>query len=309
MPRRMRASTPESAIAHVETLLKAYGAEIDGLDLRGKVLLLVELNTGIRSLSVSQCARAGITATSAKERIKQYLLMHVGAVINSAELAVVAGISEFARRIRELRTEEGYKIASGSCADAFTGINLSPDQYMLVDAQPDLDAKRKWDIAHEIRRREGSATDRILALLKANVGEVVTSEELAYVSRISEFGRRARELRTEQGYSIATRFTGRPDLNSGEYVLQTLERFADEHDRHIPENDQRAVYERDNNRCRACGWGRDTWTRQDPRFLELHHIVEHRRGGANTQDNLIVLCSKCHDAVHAGRLAITNLLP
>jgi len=302
MPRRIRATTPESALAHIDGLLRKYAVEAVDLDLRAKVLVLAEINKSIRQLGVSQCKSEGIAERNARDRIKAYLLRYVGAIINSSELEVVAGISEFARRIRELRVEHGYAIASGSSGDPFTGINLRPDQYMLVDANPDIDAKRKWATTNRIRRQGGSATDRILALLKANVGEVVTSEQLAYVSQISEFGRRTRELRTQQGYSIATRFTGRPDLNNGEYVLQALDRFADEHDCHIPEDDQRAVYERDCNRCRLCGWGRDMWTRQNPRYLELHHIVEHRNRGPNTRDNLIVLCSKCHDDVHAGRV-------
>ena len=307
MARRVRASTPQSALNRVDELVKAYAIDAADLDLRGKVLLLAEINKGVRALGLSQCRSDGISGGSAREDIKEYLLRHVGAVIDSAELEVVAGISEFARRIRELRVEHGFKIATGNSVDSFTGINLRPDQYMLISAEPDVDSKRKWDAINRIRRQGGSATDRILALLKDNLSDVVTSEQLAYVSQISEFGRRTRELRTEQGYSIATRYTGRPDLNNGEYVLQTLDRFADEHDRHIPENDQRAVYERDANRCRACKWERKMWTRQDPRFLELHHMIEHRRGGANTQDNLVVLCSKCHDDVHAGRLTVEHL--
>jgi hypothetical protein len=309
MPRRIRATTPESALAHIDGLLKAYTVDTAGLDLRAKVLLLAEINKSIRQLGISQCRSEGITERSARDRIRAYLLRHPSTVIDSSEIEVVAGISEFARRIRELRVEHGYSIASGSSGDPFTGINLRPDQYMLVSTTPDADAKRKWTITNSIRRQGGSATDRILALLKANVGEVITSEQLAYVSRISEFGRRARELRTQHGYSVATRFTGRPDLNIGEYVLQTLDRSADEHDRHIPEDDQRAVYERDGNRCRLCGWGRDLWTRQTPRYLELHHIVEHRRHGSNTRDNLVVLCSACHDEVHAGRLDANHLRP
>ena len=47
---------------------------------------------------------------------------------------------------------------------------------------------------------------------------------------------------------------------------------------------------------------RDNSAEDRPRVLELHHLEHHARGGANSEDNLIVLCSKCHDEVHAGRL-------
>jgi len=136
------------------------------------------------------------------------------------------------------------------------------------------------------------------------VGQVVTTEELKYVAKTSEFGRRVRELRTEQGYAIATCFTGRPDLSMGEYVLESLDRVSEPHDRQIPFAAQKEVYERAGNACQLCGWSRERWTREDPRILELHHLLHHVTGGANTPDNLVVLCSKCHDGVHAGRLEL-----
>lgn len=134
-----------------------------------------------------------------------------------------------------------------------------------------------------------------------NVGQVVSNEELVYVAKAKEFGRRVRELRTEAGYAIATHFTGRPDLKMGEYVLESVDRIAEPHDRKIPFDIQRALYERAGNRCQLCGWNRDRWTREAPRILELHHVTEHADGGRNVPENLVVLCSKCHDDLHSGR--------
>jgi len=137
-----------------------------------------------------------------------------------------------------------------------------------------------------------------------NVGKVVTTEELAYAARdAKEYARRVRELRTEHGYSVATRFTGRPDLNVGQYVLQSKERVVEPHDRKIPEKVQRSVYERDSNTCRVCGWKRDRWTAANPRILELHHLDHHKDRGPNVERNLIVICSKCHDEAHSGKHA------
>ena len=87
----------------------------------------------------------------------------------------------------------------------------------------------------------------------------------------------------------------------GEYVLESKDRIAEPHDRRITFEVEKTVYERDNNTCRLCGWQREKWTRKDPRILELHHIKEHVKGGANVAQNLVVLCSKCHDEIHAGR--------
>jgi len=100
---------------------------------------------------------------------------------------------------------------------------------------------------------------------------------------------------------IATRLTGRPDLKMGEYVLESTERVAEPHDRRVPFETQKAVYERDNSTCQSCGWNREHWTKQDPRILEVHHIENHVDGGPNILGNLVVLCSRCHDDVHAGR--------
>ena len=150
---------------------------------------------------------------------------------------------------------------------------------------------------------------KILQFLKENMGQVVTTEELAYVSGDKrEFGRRTRELRTEEGYAVATRFTGRPDLNAGEYILLSLERIAEAHDRHIPSDVQREVYDRDNSICQQCGWNIAKWTAADARILELHHLKTHASRGENNADNLIVLCSYCHDEVHAGRIKLPNTI-
>ena len=140
-----------------------------------------------------------------------------------------------------------------------------------------------------------------------NTPKVVKTEDLAYVSNDKrQYARRVRELRTEQGYPIATRFTGRPDLNMGEYVMESAERVAVPHDRHIPFDVQKAVYDRDRNTCLLCGWTRERWRREDPRILELHHLERHATGGPNSPDNLMVICSRCHDEVHAGRLDLPD---
>lgn len=302
MARRRRQQSVDSLIEHIDSLLTRLGQERHGLSLREKVLRLTEIQENTRDLGISVLAEHGLDAGAARERIRLYLLEYVGTVIDGAELAVVSGISEYARRLRELRVEMGYQIASGASPDPESGIDLKPDQYLLVTATPDKDAARRWHVANRIRRGQGGSQQRILRFLLENVGKVVTTEELAYVAREArEFARRVRELRTEEGYSIATRFTGRPDLSVGQYVLQSKDRVAEPHDRHIPEPVQKKVYERDRNRCRICGWNIAKWSPSDPRILELHHLQHHQDRGPNVERNLIVLCSRCHDEVHTGK--------
>ena len=293
-------SSIEILILEIEDRLAQYKKDYRGLSWREKVLLLVEVSGGVKKLGVNTNPAAA--DVGARERIRLYLQENVGTVITAQELEVVSGISEYGRRVRELRVQDGYKILTGYSNDPEVGIRLRPTEYLLLQIEPDTTAARRWHIANRIRREsEGGSRGRLLRYLLENVGQVVTNEELAYVAKAREFGRRIRELRTEEGYAISTRFTGRPDLKMGEYILESDERIAEPHDRKIPFEVQRTVYERANSTCELCGWNREMWTRSDPRILELHHIAEHADGGPNIPENLLVLCSRCHDDIHAGR--------
>ena len=309
MARRIRIASVESLISDLDRMLSELRVDLTGLTLRQKVLRLVELHYESRCLGVNIVVADGLSPTAAMDRIQGYLQRHVGVVIDGAELDVVSGISEYARRIRQLRVERGFRILTGASPDEESGVQLKPDQYLLTSDKVDPDLARRWHVANRIRKGAGGSKGKILQFLKENVGQVVTTEELAYVSGDkSEFGRRTRELRTEEGYAVATRFTGRPDLNAGEYVLLSLERVAEPHDRHIPSDVQREVYERDHSTCQQCGWNMAKWTATDPRILELHHLTTHAVRGSNSADNLLVLCSYCHDEVHAGRITLPKKL-
>lgn len=310
MPERVVERPVNDLIDEIDRKLAEFKVDYAGLELRQKVLRLVDIGYATRCLNVNVVHDHGYSITAAKDRLRTYFTEHVGVVLDGAELEVVSGISEYARRVRELRVEEGYRILTGTSPDAeFSDLDLRPDQYVLASADRDISAARRWHVANRIRNGRGSARSRILNYLLENVGEVVTTEELAHVSKgRKEFARRVRELRTEKGYAIATKITGRPDLGIGEYVLLSEDRIAVPHDRRIPIGVQRQVYERDNNACRACGWTVDRYSIEDPRILEIHHIEAHVEGGANLPENLLVLCSRCHDRVHAGDLDIDHVI-
>lgn len=290
-------------IQSISEKVRAFEEQWSTWTLRERVKHLAVIRGQLDDLGVATLHEGGVTGTSAVARLIAYFKLHVGTVIDGDELAVVAGIQDYPRRIRELRGQSGYQILSGADSDPESGLDLRPDQYVLLSDEPDTAAVNRWRLANTIRRGTGGSKAKILEFLIANVGQVVTTEELRYVSDdAAEFGRRTREIRTELGYQVATRFTGRPDLAPGQYVLQSLDRLYEPHDRHIPFDVQKAVYLRDRNTCRCCGWSQDNSAEDRPRLLELHHVEHHARGGANSEDNLIVLCSKCHDEVHAGRL-------
>lgn len=55
---------------------------------------------------------------------------------------------------------------------------------------------------------------------------------------------------------------------------------------------KRAVFERDNHRCRWCGRQRH-WL-----GFDAHHIEYRRSSAADRLENLITLCRECHNYVH-----------
>ena len=244
---------------------------------------------------------------SARDRILAYFLRYPGVVISGDELMIVSGISEWARRVRELRVQFGWAIISGvtvseaendeSGSDDADKPDMGPDDYMLLSVEQDVEAAYRWNVANEVRKRGGSMKDKILAFLRENVGKPITGEELRYVAEGSEWARRIRELRTEEGWPIATRTSGRPDLPIGTYLLERDVQTRS-HDRRIPDSVRGEVLRRDQYACVKCGWSHELWNPADPRFLELHHIVHHADGGINTSDNLITLCNICHDDSH-----------
>jgi hypothetical protein len=309
MARRPKQGDPEVFRKELVTLLVNFEDELKKTDLRIKVLSLVPAYHFLQDLGSSLIPKE--YASSARDRIIHYFCKYPRVIINGNELMVVAGISEYARRVRELRVQFGWSIISGATAKEMDkegefpleNVEVSrmvPDDYILLDDNQDRDAAFRWNKANEIRRKKLSVRDKILEYMRLNVGEQITGEELRYVANNkSEWARRVRELRTEFGWPVVTKTTGMPDLPVGVYVLAE-DRQAPEHDRIIPDQVRRAVLQRDNYRCQECGWHHEKWNPSDPRHLEAHHKEQHVYGGANTEENLVTLCNICHDKIHKG---------
>lgn len=292
--------------AQLITLLERFREVIHHNDAREKVLALVPAYTRLNRLGKTLIPNG--LAISASDRLLTYFQKYPNTVLKSKELAVVAGISEWARRVRELRVQAGWKIISGITAKKMieegeiseSAINLSllgPDDYMMIDTEQDKEAAFRWHFANTIRKKKVGGKEKILEYLVKNVGKQVTGDELAYVASSKEWARRVRELRTEEGWPISTKMTGNPSLPVGVYILEE-KRQAPKHDRHIPESVRRNALQRDDFKCQKCGWNPNTANRSDKRFLELHHIIHHADKGPNNLDNLITLCNICHDELH-----------
>lgn len=297
---------PEGVRRKVEEIIRNFEAELQSGELRPKVLALVPIFHGLRDLGKALIPTE--FAMAARDRILYYFRKYPRTIINGDELLVVSGIQEYARRVRELRVQFGWTIASGVTIkemredeDEEVSDDLKamrPSEYVLLNAQQDREAALRWNVANTIRKQRGSVRDKILSFLRANVGRGVTGEELRYVAGDkTEWARRVRELRSEFGWPVATKSTGRPDLSIGVYVLQA-DRQSPEHDRHIPDDVRREVLRRDRYGCLECGWSHNEWNPSDPRHLELHHVKHHAKGGENIKENLETLCTVCHDKRH-----------
>lgn len=319
MRRSQPDNEPEALRQSLIELLTNFAEELRKSDLRVKVIALIPAFHKLRDLGSSLIPKN--EAASARDRIIAYFLRYPHIVINGDELMVVSGIAEWARRARELRVQFGWSIYSGvtfrDIADEATdadeageivaieaalGIHpsaIKPDQYILMRTEQDRHAAHRWNVLNEVRRKKASVTDKIIEYFRKNVGEEITGEELKYLAKNkSAWARRVRELRTEQGWPIITKNSGREDLAVGVYVLEE-DRQTYEHDRRIPDPVRVAVLQRDGFKCIRCGWNRSMLSPDDPRkMLELHHVRHHKNQGENTADNLITLCNVHHDEEH-----------
>lgn len=83
-----------------------------------------------------------------KERIRQFLLAHIGEVITSIQIRDAAGVevSEWARRVRELREQENWIILTHH-----DSAGLKPGQYLLPERPPERAIKFDRVISAKLR--------------------------------------------------------------------------------------------------------------------------------------------------------------
>jgi hypothetical protein len=131
----------------------------------------------------------------------------------------------------------------------------------------------------------------------ANIGRIMGSDELRDVAGgISEWARRVRELRTEEGYQILTH-NDRSDLKPGQYLLLTA-KPEPAFERAISKEVRAFVLDRNGFTCQMCGavageehpydLGRRT-------RLHIGHIIDKSMGGSDAPSNLRAVCSICNE--------------
>lgn len=76
----------------------------------------------------------------------------------------------------------------------------------------------------------------------------------------------------------------------------------------LPEDEYTAlckyILKRDHWKCRSCG---------SRNFLSVHHIIFRSQQGPDTKENLLTVCSACHNGIHVdvreGLMGLVIILP
>ncbi len=131
----------------------------------------------------------------------------------------------------------------------------------------------------------------------SNIGKLMDSDELREVAGgITEWARRVRELRTEEGYQIQTH-NDRSGLKPGQYILDDPTPQP-AFERAISKETRAFVLDRNGFTCQMCGAVAGEPHPYDPsRKTRLHigHIVDKSQGGTDDASNLRALCSVCNE--------------
>jgi hypothetical protein len=146
-------------------------------------------------------------------------------------------------------------------------------------------------------RKAKGARAKLRKHFLGSIGRVMDSRELREASGgTSEWARRVRELRTEEGYQILTH-NDRSDLKPGQYLLldpAPVPAF----ERSISKETRAFVLDRNGFTCQMCGAvagephpydeGRKT-------RLQIGHVVDKSMGGTDDATNLRAICSVCNE--------------
>ncbi len=147
--------------------------------------------------------------------------------------------------------------------------------------------------------RKIGSKERIRQFLLANVGRVITSIEIrdAAGADVSEWARRVRELREDEGWPILTH-NDNAGLKPGQYLLKEvpLKRPAVTFSRNISAKLRAEVLDRNGFTCQMCGLTPGEIDPATGRKVRLHlgHIKDKNIGGKDELSNLRTLCSTCN---------------
>ncbi len=153
----------------------------------------------------------------------------------------------------------------------------------------------------------GGAKSKLRAHFLGNIGRVMDSDELrAIAMNQSEWARRVRELRTEEGYQILTH-NDRSDLKPGQYLLESSKPLP-AFERGVTKETRAVVLDRNGFTCQMCGAvAGEEHPFDSTRKTRLHigHVIDKSKGGSDDAFNLRAICSVCNE----GAQNVTQMRP
>jgi HNH endonuclease len=156
---------------------------------------------------------------------------------------------------------------------------------------------------------KGGAKAKLRQHFLANIGRIMDSDELRLIAENqSEWARRVRELRTEEGYLILTH-NDRSKLKPCQYVLETAKPVP-AFERAISKETRAYVLDRNGFTCQMCGAvAGETHPYDVTRKTRLHlgHVLDKSMGGTDDASNLRALCSVCNEGASNATLMRPDL--
>ncbi len=141
--------------------------------------------------------------------------------------------------------------------------------------------------------------DSLRLFLLANIGKVLTKDQLRSAAlNTSEWARRLRELRDEEGYRILSN-NDLAVLKPGEYLLES-EHPVPAFKRGISKEVRAFVLERNGNTCVKCGAvAGEPYPDNSLKKVRLHigHRIPKSQGGPDSPENLEAICSLCNEGL------------
>jgi len=160
------------------------------------------------------------------------------------------------------------------------------------------------------KRAKYGAKAKLRKHFLSNIGRIMDSDELREIAdNQSEWARRVRELRNEEGYQILTH-NDRANLKPGQYLLETPKPIP-AFDRAISKETRAFVLDRNGNTCQMCGAvAGEPHPYDSTRTTRLHmgHVINKSLGGTDDASNLKAICSVCNEGASNATLPRPDLM-
>jgi len=148
----------------------------------------------------------------------------------------------------------------------------------------------------EKKIKEKGSKAKLREFFIENVGKILDKDVLSKVAGKSEWGRRVRELRNQEGMNIITH-NDNSSLKPGQYLLVNLKPLP-AFDRAISKETRAFVLDRNGFTCQMCGAAAGEPHPYDANRktrLHLGHIIDKSMGGTDDAANLRAICSVCNE--------------